>query len=423
MKKIALLLITNLTLLFATTLNRDVNGDGLKDKVTYEFKDLHQYPNLNEPTISFKIKTQKQEYRFDTYCVVAPTVTITKGCITIVQVRGGNSGVNIEESYCFDRERNHWFLSEQIEDGETSLIKNPTQRIDYLFQPKFTLKEFLAQCKKGNKKVMDDVRNDYIDYYLKAYPLADGSVISYNNIAYYLQKAGKNREAVYLLKKIVSKFYYRAVAYYNLGDAYWALGKKEKALYAYRYYVTLMRKEGKEKIVPSKILKRTHEKRIASYMGKSEKFLKLEYGDLNRDGIDDAVLVTEKKNGNRPLYLLVGTKKGAYKIYGKNENIVYRAEDGGARGDPFYGITIKNGYFSIEHEGGSREMWTVIITFKYDSKKRKFFLHKEGGSDADTRSSDGFVEVIERKVETVKDFGVVPFEKYNNHMNEEYRLK
>jgi len=254
MRKIVLMLIANLTLLFATTLNTDVNGDGLKDKVIYEFKDLHQYPNLNEPTISFKIKTQKQEYRFDTYCVVAPTVTITKGCITIVQVRGGNSGVNIEESYCFDRERNHWFLSEYREDGVTSLVKNPTQRIDYLFQPKFTLKEFLTQCKKGNKKVMDDVTIDYLDYYLKVYPLCDGTVIDHNNIAYYLQKSGKNREAVYLLQKIVSKFYYRAVAYYNLGDAYWALGQKKKAKKMYEIYVKQMKARGKGKRIP-KILK------------------------------------------------------------------------------------------------------------------------------------------------------------------------
>jgi len=78
----------------------------------------------------------------------------------------------------------------------------------------------------------------------------------YNNIAYYLQKAGANEEAVYLLEKIIEKFPKRTVAYYNLGDAYWALGWKEEAKKVYETYVKQMIAKGKEKRIPKVIKQR-----------------------------------------------------------------------------------------------------------------------------------------------------------------------
>jgi tetratricopeptide (TPR) repeat protein len=78
----------------------------------------------------------------------------------------------------------------------------------------------------------------------------------YNNIAYYLQKAGANKEAVYLLEKIITKFPNRTVAYYNLGDAYWALGDKKKAIKAYTTYIEQMCHKGLQKKIPKEVLER-----------------------------------------------------------------------------------------------------------------------------------------------------------------------
>ena len=78
----------------------------------------------------------------------------------------------------------------------------------------------------------------------------------YNNIAYYLQKAGAHKEAIYLLEKIIEKFPNRTVAYYNLGDAYWALGKKQKAIKAYTTYIEQMCHKGLQKKIPDVILER-----------------------------------------------------------------------------------------------------------------------------------------------------------------------
>ena len=58
------------------------------------------------------------------------------------------------------------------------------------------------------------------------------------------------------LEKIIKKFPNRTVAYYNLGDAYWALGEKEKAINAYTIYVEQMCHKGLQKKIPKVVLKR-----------------------------------------------------------------------------------------------------------------------------------------------------------------------
>jgi len=83
----------------------------------------------------------------------------------------------------------------------------------------------------------------------------------YNNIAYYLQKAGANEEAAYLLEKIITKFPNRTVAYYNLGDAYWARGEKKKAIKAYNTYIEQMCHKRLQKKIPKEVLERVKDKR------------------------------------------------------------------------------------------------------------------------------------------------------------------
>src|ERR1700748_1748297 len=87
-------------------------------------------------------------------------------------------------------------------------------------------------------------------------------------------------------------------------------------------------------------------------------------GDINLDGVNDLVLIlrdtVEKMNpdANRPLLLLQGNSNGLYKLVGRNDNVVLCKNCGGIHGDPYEGITIKKGYFSIEHMGGTSWRWT-----------------------------------------------------------------
>ncbi|HHD81173.1 MAG TPA: tetratricopeptide repeat protein [Campylobacterales bacterium] len=91
---------------------------------------------------------------------------------------------------------------------------------------------------------------------LKSLCLDKNNVVFYNDMSYYLQKAGANKEAIYLLKKIIEKFPNRTVAYYNLGDAYWELGDRTKAVKAYTTYIEQMCHKGLQKKIPKEVLMR-----------------------------------------------------------------------------------------------------------------------------------------------------------------------
>lgn len=126
----------------------------------------------------------------------------------------------------------------------------------------------LINCSVENLDKMEEElkKNDFSakQYYdiellhntLLSHPLTPKTLTQYNNIAYYLQQAGANEEAIYLLEKIIKKFPNRTVAYINLGDAYWALGEKAKARKAYSTYIEQMCAKGLEKKIPRKVLER-----------------------------------------------------------------------------------------------------------------------------------------------------------------------
>jgi len=87
-------------------------------------------------------------------------------------------------------------------------------------------------------------------------PLTTKTVTSYNNIAYYLNNLSSHKYSILLLEKILEKFPNRTVAYYNLGDAYWNNYDQQKAKIAYKKYVALMKKNGKENKIPQKVIER-----------------------------------------------------------------------------------------------------------------------------------------------------------------------
>jgi tetratricopeptide (TPR) repeat protein len=111
------------------------------------------------------------------------------------------------------------------------------------------------------KKKFSKIMKIYQTFFLiKNNNVTTQTLSKYNNIAYYLQKAGANKEAIFLLEKIVKKFPNRTVAYYNLGDAYWELGEKDKAIKAYTTYIEQMCNKGLQKKIPKEVLKRVEVK-------------------------------------------------------------------------------------------------------------------------------------------------------------------
>ncbi|MBU8892163.1 MAG: hypothetical protein KOO66_05255 [Bacteroidales bacterium] len=141
------------------------------------------------------------------------------------------------------------------------------------------------------------------------------------------------------------------------------------------------------------------------------------YGNLNRDEYPDLLIVFKKNNESeisdvidnvvdRPLLIYLGKPDGKFSFVARNDKAVLCYDCGGIWGDPYEGLAIKNGYFTIEHYGGSAWRWSRYITFKYSEKDSKWYLHKDGGDSY--HNSDP--ENVETNIKTVDDFGIIEFE-------------
>lgn len=99
-------------------------------------------------------------------------------------------------------------------------------------------------------------------------------------------------------------------------------------------------------------------------------------GDLDKDGTSEKAVVYIQKNGD-PLDLqrqLVIYKKsgGTWKKWYESRTAIFGTGEGGAQGDPFQDIEIKNGILIIEQAGGSNWYWTKID--KYRFQNNDFYL-------------------------------------------------
>ena len=105
--------------------------------------------------------------------------------------------------------------------------------------------------------------------------------------------------------------------------------------------------------------------------------LAFEVADLNRDGRPDAILVLEPtlKPGDderaerpRPLLILIGEPDGRYREAARNSKVVYCSSCGGMMGDPFNGVDVGPGTFTVTNAGGSGWRWGVSYRFNYSRR-------------------------------------------------------
>ncbi len=159
-------------------------------------------------------------------------------------------------------------------------------------------------------------------------------------------------------------------------------------------------------------------------------------GDANLDGLADKILVlrknteettsnyAENKPDKRPLLLLLGQADKTYTLAFRNDNAVLCIDCGGVFGDPFTGTTIKKGYFSIEHGISGGKHWESVTTFKFDKAKGNWFLYKDHFisyklNESNDENAEALVKEIDT-LETIENFGIVPFDKYNTYSDKGY---
>jgi len=159
---------------------------------------------------------------------------------------------------------------------------------------------------------------------------------------------------------------------------------------------------------------------LDGYLSKELLLLDTLSGDLNMDEYRDLLLVIKRKDEEvrsdtmeqpltRQLLVLLGTADGTYTLGAGSSKTVLCYDCGGIFGDPYSGLAIKNGYFSVEHYGGSNWRWTRIITYKYDPEADYWFLHQDGSESYHTAEPDK----VETQIRTTKDFGRVRIEDFD----------
>lgn len=149
-------------------------------------------------------------------------------------------------------------------------------------------------------------------------------------------------------------------------------------------------------------------------------------GDLNRDQRPDLILVLKRDDeattsddiahpAKRLLLILIRDSNNQLQQVKRSDNTVYCFHCGGAMGDPYMGVTIKNGYFSVEHYGGSAWRWTRIITYKYSETEKEWLLHKDGSESFNASAP----EKVTTRIRTIRDFGKVAFEQFDMYKDSE----
>jgi hypothetical protein len=136
------------------------------------------------------------------------------------------------------------------------------------------------------------------------------------------------------------------------------------------------------------------------------KIIEVYPGNLNLDNMDDYIVVTGKKTINpevpedqlRVVMLFLTREDSSLFLFAQNQNIIDCYTCGGGMGDPFTGVTINNGYFSIEQSGLNQfpERWVKVITFKFRKEQQNFYFHQYGHevyrTDNDEKTSSEIIK-------------------------------
>jgi hypothetical protein len=164
---------------------------------------------------------------------------------------------------------------------------------------------------------------------------------------------------------------------------------------------------------------------IQNFIPSGYTVLSIDSGDLNMDSLTDFLLVL-RKNGEdtisnendhpvtRPLLLLIMDEDKKLRLAARNDKTVFCYECGGMMGDPFSGVSIENGSFSIEHYGGSAWRWTRTITYRYSTEFKEWFLYQDNSESFHVSEPDK----IKIDVRASKEFGKVKFQEFDIYKDE-----
>lgn len=159
---------------------------------------------------------------------------------------------------------------------------------------------------------------------------------------------------------------------------------------------------------------------LTGFVPKDYKAVQYVKGNLNLDDKEDVILVLGKKGEDslsssenpikRKTLILLGKNDKTYSLVSQNENAVYYYNYDLNFKEALSDLTIKAGTFTIVHYGGFNTRWARSSTFKYDPKKKNWFLFKDEFSSFKSTEPEG---TQKEKVLTQKNFGKIIFSDFD----------
>ncbi|WP_336758162.1 hypothetical protein [Aeromonas hydrophila] len=95
-------------------------------------------------------------------------------------------------------------------------------------------------------------------------------------------------------------------------------------------------------------------------------------GDLDKDGIDEKVIVLDTgldgEIGTQRTLLIYKKKQDKWVLWHSSQGPILDSTHGGMMGDPFISVDIQRGAIVIDHFGGSRHKWSYIHRYRFNNK-------------------------------------------------------
>lgn len=149
---------------------------------------------------------------------------------------------------------------------------------------------------------------------------------------------------------------------------------------------------------------------LKDFIEQGSKAIEIKSADLNGDGIDDFLIVTEDQDGGRSLLIISKQPDGKLKFEKRSEVVVMCKSCGGALGDPFTGVQLKPKSFTVQHSGGSADRWTNSFTFNYSKRDKTWQLVRVEETSYHTARPN---KINTQRFTPPKDFGKIDIEEFD----------
>ena len=258
-----------------------------KENFVFEYKDYNNYAYFKNNSIKYLFDIFREDGDVKKVKVIffdrnSKILTILVGATNTLKASSSNScdGINsILYNIFFYKLYNDFLLKILLSDIDLAGHDGELmcERSVFLYKTEEDLRNRFNKLEISNQLILNSLieflKSNYSEKYnslftfkessfdletlktiLKQIPISQETITQYNDIAYYLQQANANEEAIFLLEKIIEKYPNRIVAYLNLADSYNGINNKEKAKENYNKYISLMKQDNKEDKIPKRVL-------------------------------------------------------------------------------------------------------------------------------------------------------------------------